>query len=35
MIFLGPLLVLIFTILIVLAILVKYLGKIYTRLSSN
>ena len=35
MIFLGPILVLIFTVLIVLAILVKYLGKIYARLSSN
>jgi hypothetical protein len=35
MIFLGPILVLIFTVLIVLAILGKYLGKIYARLSSN
>lgn len=33
MILLGPILVLIFTILIVLTILVKYVGKIYTRLS--
>jgi hypothetical protein len=35
MIILGPILVLIFTILIIVAILAKYLGKIYTRLSSN
>ena len=35
MIFLGPILVLIITILIVFAMLVKYLGEIYTRFSLN
>ncbi len=35
MILLGPILVLIIMILVIFAILIKYLGKIYTRLSSN